>query len=84
MVEVERYNPSPPANLPPDEHITRTTKTDPAGIVTVSLMEPGWWGLTAARNGGKKEHDGKSFPIRERVTLWVFVDDPKTIQNASK
>ena len=84
MVEVERYNASPPANLPPDEHITRTAKTDPAGIVTVSLMEPGWWGLTAARNGGKKEHDGKSFPIRERVTLWVFVDDPKTIQNASK
>ena len=84
LVEIERYNPTPPAVLPPDEHITRTAKTDPAGVVTVSLLEPGWWGLTAARNGGKKEHDGKSFPIRERVTLWVLVDDPKTIQNASK
>jgi nickel transport protein len=81
MVEVERYNASPPANLPRDEHITRTAKTDPAGVVTVSLMEPGWWGLTASRSGGKKEHDGKSFPIRERVTLWVLVDDPKTIQS---
>src|SRR5207247_7253837 len=42
VIEVERYNPSPPANLPPDEHITRTAKTDPAGVVTVSLLEPGW------------------------------------------
>jgi cobalt/nickel transport protein len=79
VVEMERYNPSSPASLPPDEHITRTAKTDPGGVVTVSLMEPGWWGLTAARNHGTKEHDGKSFPVRERVTLWVFVDDPKSI-----
>jgi uncharacterized GH25 family protein len=79
IVEVERYNPSPPASLPSDEHITRTAKTDPSGIFTVSLMDPGWWGLTAARNRGTKEHDGKSYPVRERVTLWVFVDDPKAI-----
>jgi cobalt/nickel transport protein len=79
MVEVERYNPSPPVSLPTDEHITRTVKTDPAGVVTVSLMEPGWWGLTAARNHGTKDHGGKTFPVRERVTLWVLVDDPKTI-----
>jgi len=78
-VEVERYNVTPPASLPPDEHITRTAKTDPSGVVTVSLMEPGWSGLTATRTLGKKERDGKSFPIRERVTLWVLVDDPKTI-----
>jgi cobalt/nickel transport protein len=82
MVEVERYNATPPDKLPPDEQITRTVKTDPGGVVTVSLMEPGWWGITASRHHGKKEHDGKSFPIRERVTLWVFVDDPKSIQNA--
>lgn len=82
IVEVERYNATPPDKLPPDEQITRTVKTDPAGVVTVSLMEPGWWGITASRRHGKKEHDGKSFPIRERVTLWVFVDDPKSIQNA--
>jgi uncharacterized GH25 family protein len=80
IVEVERYNPSPPASLPADEHITRTAKTDPSGIVTVSLMEPGWWGLTAARNSGTKERDGKAYPVRERVTMWVFVDDPKNIQ----
>jgi len=80
VVEVERYNPSPPDHLPADEHITRTAKTDPTGIITVSLMEPGWWGLTAGRDRGEKEHDGKTYPIRERVTLWVFVDDPKTMQ----
>jgi cobalt/nickel transport protein len=83
LVEIERYNPAPPATLPPDEHITRTAKTDADGVVTVSLLEPGWWGLTASRDGGKKEHQGKMYPIRERVTLWVFVDDPKTIPSTS-
>jgi len=83
LVEIERYNPSPPAALPADEHITRTAKTDSDGVVTVSLMEPGWWGLTATRDGGKKEHQGKTYPIRQRVTLWVFVDDPKSFQTSS-
>jgi uncharacterized GH25 family protein len=77
LVEIERFNSEPPAALPPDEHITRTAKTDSDGVVTVSLSEPGWWGLTASRDGGKKEHQGKTYPIRERVTFWVYVDDPK-------
>jgi cobalt/nickel transport protein len=83
LVEVERYNPAPPTSLPPDEHITRTAKTDPGGVVTVSLMESGWWSLTAARDGGKKEHDGKTYPVRERVTFWVFVNDPKAIPSTT-
>ncbi len=77
LVEIERYNPTPPAVLPPDEHITRTVKTDADGVFTASLMEPGWWGLTASREGGKKERQGKSYPVRERVTFWAFVDDLK-------
>jgi cobalt/nickel transport system permease protein len=81
LVEVERYNSAPPAVLPPDEHITRTVKTDADGVVTISLMEPGWWSLTASRNGGKKDHQGKMYPIRERVTLWVFVDEPKALRS---
>jgi uncharacterized GH25 family protein len=80
LVEIERYNSSPPDVLPPDEHITRTAKTDSDGVVTVSLPEPGWWGLTASRDGGKKERQGKTYPVRERVTLWVFVDDANSIQ----
>jgi len=83
LVEIERYNPAPPAALPPDEHITRTTKTDADGVVTVSLLEPGWWCLTASRDGGNKEHQGKMYPIRERVTFWVFVDEPKTVPSTS-
>jgi len=83
LVEIERYNAASPATLPPDEHITRTVKTDSDGVVTVSLPEPGWWGLTASRDGGNKEHQGKMYPIRERVTFWVFVDDPKTMPSTS-
>jgi len=74
LVEVERYNAEPPKELPPDEQITRVVKTDPNGVATCTLPEAGWWALTAARGGGKKERDGQPRPVRERWTLWVFVD----------
>jgi cobalt/nickel transport protein len=74
LVEIERYNPASPAKLPPDEHITRSAKTDPNGIVTTTLTEPGWWCLTAQRAGGMREHEGKKYPVKQRTTLWVMVD----------
>jgi cobalt/nickel transport protein len=75
LVEVEHYNPAPPKELPPDEQITRTARTDRGGVVTCTLTDPGWWCLTAARDHGEKERDGKRYPVRQRSTLWVFVDD---------
>lgn len=75
LVEIERYNPAPPKELPADEHVTRTAKTDPNGVVTCTLTEPGWWCVTAQREVGKKEHKGKDYPVRQRSTLWVFVDE---------
>jgi cobalt/nickel transport protein len=75
LVEIEHYHPTVPATLPADEHITRTTKADPNGVATCTLTEPGWWCLTAARDGGTKEHEGKNYPVRQRSTLWVFVDE---------
>ncbi len=74
LVEIEHYNPASPKRLPPDEHITRTARTDPNGVVTTTLMEPGWWAVTAQRLHGQREHMGKTFPVRQRSTLWVFVD----------
>jgi len=87
LVEVERYNPAAPKRLPPDEHITRTARTDPNGVVTATLTEPGWWALTAQRLNGQREHLGKSFPVRQRSTLWVFVDGAirfTTVKDAGK
>jgi cobalt/nickel transport protein len=75
LVEIERYNPTPPKVLPPDEQITRTARTDPNGIVTYTLPEAGWWAVTALRPGGQYEHQGKSYPVRLRTTLWVFVEE---------
>ena len=58
LVEVERFNPTPPKELPPDEHVTRTLKTDPAGVATVTLTDAGlvggdggarWWRRAARR-----------------------------------
>jgi cobalt/nickel transport protein len=74
VIEIEQYHPAPPKRVPPDEHITRAAKTDPNGVVTATLLEPGWYALTAERDGGRRDHNGKNFPVRRRATLWVFVD----------
>jgi cobalt/nickel transport protein len=74
LVEIERYNSVAPKALPVDEQITYAAKTDPNGIVTCSLPEPGWWCITAQRNGGVRKHEGKEYPVRERATLWIYVD----------
>jgi cobalt/nickel transport protein len=76
VVEVERYNAAPPKELPAEEFITRTVKTDRNGVVTCDLPDAGWWCLTAGRqNGTKDSPDGKKVPLRERSTLWVYVAD---------
>jgi cobalt/nickel transport protein len=74
-VEVERYNTEPPKELPADEFMTRVVKTDPNGVVTCDLPEAGWWCLTAAREAGTREHEGKKVTVRRRSTLWVYVND---------
>jgi cobalt/nickel transport protein len=76
LVEVERYNETPPkeADLPPDEHRTRVAKTDPNGVVTATLTDPGWWCLCAARDNGTKDHDSKPARLKQRAILWVAVD----------
>jgi uncharacterized GH25 family protein len=75
LVEIERYNAAPPKELPADELITRTARTDPNGVVTTTLTDPGWWCLTTARDAGTKEREGKARPLRQRSTLWVFVEE---------
>ena len=76
LVEIERYNTEPPKKLPPDEQITRTVRLDANGVATTTLSEAGWWCLTVARPQGTRMRDGKSHPLRQRATFWVFVDEP--------
>jgi cobalt/nickel transport protein len=80
LVEIERYNATPPKELPADEFITRTVKTDPNGVVTCDLPEAGWWCLTATREAGSKEHDGKKATVRERTTFWAHVADKPAVE----
>ena len=80
LVEIEHYNATAPKQLPPDEHITRTVKTDPNGVATVTLPEAGWWAITAVRDGGTRVRDGKNYPVKTRSTLWVPVDDKVTVR----
>jgi uncharacterized GH25 family protein len=76
LVEIERYNAAPPKELPPDEEITRTVRVDANGVATTTLSEAGWWCLTLARSQGTRRREGKSYPLRQRATFWVFVDEP--------
>jgi uncharacterized GH25 family protein len=74
LIEVERYNVEPPKALPPDEQITRVVKTTRQGVVACTLPEAGWWALTGSTDAGTKEREGKPRPVRQRSTLWVYVD----------
>jgi len=77
LAEVERYNPKPPASLPPEEHITRTVKLDRQAKLVTTLTDPGWWALTVnSPHGEDHEADGKKGKVRFRSTFWVFVDEP--------
>jgi cobalt/nickel transport protein len=76
-IEIERYNAAPPKELPADELITFKTRFDPNGIFTFAFPEAGWWSFTAQRDGGMREHKGKEYPVRQRLTLWVHVEDKK-------
>ena len=75
LVEIEHYNTTAPKIIPADEYFTRTAKTDPSGVVTATLTDPGWWCLAAASERGEKDHDGKNYPVRSGASLWVFVDE---------
>src|SRR5262249_55977711 len=75
LVELARYNATPPKHLPADEHITRSVRADPNGVATCTLTEPGWWGITAQRETSEqREYKGKKYPVKQRATLWVYVD----------
>jgi cobalt/nickel transport protein len=77
LVDVERYNPDPPKreDLPADEQITRQMKTDPNGIATCTLPDPGWWVITVTMDGGTEKRDAREFKIKKRSTLLVFVEN---------
>jgi len=76
VVEVERASLTPPKteDMPPDEQVTRKTKTDPNGVATCSLPDAGWWVITVTRDAGKTDKDGVSFRVQQRATLLVYVD----------
>lgn len=74
MAEVELYHAAAPKELPADEQMTRTVKADPNGVLTCTLTDAGWWCITAQRDHGAREREGKSYPVIQRTTLWVHVD----------
>ena len=74
MAEVELYHAATPKELPPDEQMTRAIKSDPNGVLTCTLTESGWWCITAQRDQGIRERDGKNYPVIQRTTFWMYVD----------
>jgi cobalt/nickel transport protein len=77
LVFMERLNSAPPKKLPDDEFITFTSRTDANGVLACSFPTAGWWSVTAQRDAGQRMHEGKNYPVRQRVTLWVHVNETK-------
>jgi len=74
IVEVERYNPIKPKEIPPDEFVTFTTRTcKEGGDFAFVFPDAGWWCMTAQRDNGELARAGKDYPVRQRATLWVYV-----------
>jgi cobalt/nickel transport protein len=68
-IEIEKYNPKPVKNLPPDELITFKAKADDNGFFVTTLPEAGWWGVTAITTAPSN--------VGQRATFWVHVDEKK-------
>jgi nickel transport protein len=75
-VEIERYNPKPPASLPETEFITRTARTGPGGLIAMTLDAPGWWAITVSQRHGTLRQGEKEGPLTLRATLWVYAGEP--------
>lgn len=78
LVEWEKYNATPPKELPPDEHVTYATRTDRQGTFSLTFTESGWWGITLTANRSTpetREYKGGKYPVVDRHTLWVYVEE---------
>jgi uncharacterized GH25 family protein len=78
MFEIEKWNPIPPKNLPPDELITFTSKADDSGIVSFSAPSSGWWSITTEARESVTMKNNETRTLRQRTTFWYFVDTPQT------
>ncbi|MGQ9689244.1 MAG: DUF4198 domain-containing protein [Desulfobaccales bacterium] len=87
-VEVEKFNGFyVPADKMPksplgEEHgplVTRVTKTDRMGYFILTLDSPGWWIISVSAPGGRKVHQGKTYPVEMRAGLWVYVEPPAPV-----
>lgn len=77
-VEIEQYlEKAPrPEDLPDDAMVTRAARTDPNGVVTFTLDEPGWWVIAASAPARTVLRNGKQVPLVERALFWVRVEPP--------
>ena len=74
LVEIEHYHPAPPKTIPADEYCTHR-QDRPQRRRHRTPTDPGWWCPAAAADAGMKDHDGKSYPVRQRSIFWVQVDE---------
>lgn len=73
-VFAEKYfRPPLPEPYPPDEVLTRTVRTDSAGMASITLHSPGWWVLFAAQQTGERQQEGKSGPTVRQDAVWIYV-----------
>jgi cobalt/nickel transport protein len=69
-VEVELYNEFG-LKAPTSSHITQVVKTNKDGVFSFVMNHKGWWGFAALIVEGKKEFQGKKYPIENGALLWI-------------
>ena len=65
----------PPRELPPDEQITAHAENRSEWRADLHADRRRLVVHHDGREAGVKDHDGKNFPVRQRSTLWVYVDE---------
>jgi len=75
-VEIERYNPGPPARIPEGEFITPTARTGPGGLIAFVPDAAGWWSVSVSTRRGTLLREGKEHPHTVRATFWFYCGEP--------
>jgi cobalt/nickel transport protein len=77
-VQIEPWHAEPPREIPADDaFVTQVVRTDINGYFICTLSRPGWWGMSALAEDGRREKDGRQWPVIRRATLWVQVENSK-------
>lgn len=77
-IEIEQFLTRVPRveDLPPEPLITKVVVTDPNGVFSHTLPNPGWWICAAhVENLGEVTRDGQTYTLSPLAGIWIHVEE---------